>query len=194
MTSRNAIPSAHQYSQGSFDVVATQGAYLLPHPRTPVFQKGYDEQFAARLEINLRMVIVVQEIRRHKYGEVADEFRRGYTPPEAREKREAELKAMAELWERSDSSDNDSDGCEIDKYKGGSDSNAQVGPGKPVATPDQPPRPHQTHCLPSPPSSAESSLATTHKRKRRISSDDEEEKEHPAKKQIGFAQKPNTTQ
>ncbi|KAI0857845.1 hypothetical protein F4860DRAFT_330328 [Xylaria cubensis] len=180
------------------DVVGTQGAYLITHPGTPVFQESHDDQFVAELARRLHMTLVGQRNRRQRYHEAADEWRVGFTPPEVRERHRAEYKALLRREGfGTDSSDNDSDGCEIDKDKGGSDINAQVGPGKPVATPDRPkrlPRPRQAHCLPSPPSSAESSLATTHKRKRCVSSDEEEEKEHPAKKQIGFVQEPSTTQ
>ncbi|KAI0548074.1 hypothetical protein F4679DRAFT_585832 [Xylaria curta] len=203
MTSQPDIsysPTAGYDPFDSFDdVVATQGAYLITHPGTPVFRVAHDDQFVAELTKLLGWAIRGQRIRRSKYHEAADEYRRGYTPPEVREKHEAEFKLLLKIQGFSSdySSDNDSDGYEADEDKGGSDINAQVGPGKLVATPDRPkrlPGPSQAHCLPSPPSSAESSLATTHKRKRRMSSDEEEENEHPAKKQIGFVQKPSTAQ
>ncbi|KAI1420107.1 hypothetical protein F5Y12DRAFT_774602 [Xylaria sp. FL1777] len=172
------------------DIVATQGIYLVPRAGTPVLcPEAYDGQFAATLERHLNALLTVQTYRRAMYHGVADEWPIGRTPPEVKEERKAELKALDEL-EGVTSDDDGGDNDDGDKNKdkdakgkgkggnGGIDV-ARVGPGKPVTAPDW---------LPTPPPSAESPpLATPHKRKRRRISgedddDDDEKKERPAKK------------
>jgi len=54
--------TAHQTNssanlQDCFDIVATQGAYLVPCAGTPVSQEAYDDQFAAALKQHLDAVI-----------------------------------------------------------------------------------------------------------------------------------------
>jgi hypothetical protein len=174
--------------QDWLDIVATQGAYLVPRAGTPVTQEAYDDQFAAALEQHLDAVITEQICRTAMYHGAADEWPMGHTPPEVKEKRKAELKAQEELEgvTSDDGSDNDDD--DKDKDKGGNDIDARVGPGRSVAAPDRPRRPRQADWLPTPPLSAESPLATHRGKRRRISEEDEEEKEHPAKKHVSFAQ------
>jgi hypothetical protein len=83
--------------QDWLDIVATQGAYLVPRAGTPVSQEAYDDQFAAVLNQHLDAVIIEQKYRREMYHGVADEWPMGHTPPEVKEKRKAELKAQEEL-------------------------------------------------------------------------------------------------
>ncbi|KAK3385779.1 hypothetical protein B0H63DRAFT_187575 [Podospora didyma] len=203
MTSRPDSPPTTAASQDllidCLDIVATQGAYLVPRAGTPVSQESYDDH-AAALEQHLDAVITEQICRSAMYHGAADEWPMGHTPQEVKDKRNAELKAQEELEGATsdDGSDNDDD-----KDKGGNGINARVGPGNPVAP--RPRRPvRQADWLPTPPLSAESPLATTNRRRRwRISEEDDEEKERPAKKHVSFAQKvsaaaqdavPNTAQ
>jgi hypothetical protein len=176
--------------QDFLDIVATQGAYLVPRAGIPVFQKAYDDQFVAALELHLDAVSTVQICRRVMYHGAADDWPIGRTPPEVKEKRKAELKALEELGGATsdDGSDNDNDDG---KDKGGNDIDATVDPGETVAAPDRPPRlptPRRAGWLPTPLLSAESPLTTPHRRKwRRISEEDDEEKERPAKKHVSSA-------
>ncbi|KAF2812791.1 uncharacterized protein BDZ99DRAFT_517107 [Mytilinidion resinicola] len=194
MTSRPDNPPTTTASQDllidCLDIVATQGAYLVPRAGTPVSQEAYDGQFATALKQHLDAVITEQICRSVMYHGAADEWPMGHTPPEYKEKRKAELKAHEEL--EGATSDDGSDNDDDDKDKGGNDIDARVGPGKPVAAPDRPQRPRrprQADWLPTPPLSAESPLATPYRRKRRrMSEEDEEEKERPAKKHVSFAQ------
>ncbi|MCJ1251338.1 hypothetical protein MMC30_008570 [Trapelia coarctata] len=170
--------------QDFLDIVAIQGAYLVPRADTPVFQEAYDDQFAAALELHLDAVSTQQICRRVKYHGAADEWPIGRTPPEVKDKRKAELKALDELEGATsdDGSDNDDDK--------GNDIDARVDPGKTVVAPDRPRprRPRQAGWLPTPPLSAESPLITPHRRKRRrTSEEDDEEKERPAKKHVSSA-------
>ncbi|KXX76723.1 hypothetical protein MMYC01_209301 [Madurella mycetomatis] len=188
MTSRPDSPPTTTASQDllidRLDIVATRGAYLVPRAGTPVSQVAYNDQFAAALEQHLDAVITEQICRSVMYHGAADEWPMGHTPPEIKEKRNAEVKAQEELEGATsdDSSDNDDD----DKDKGSNDIDARVGPENPVASdrPRRPRRPRQADWLPTPPLSAESPLATPHRRKRRRI----EEKECPAKRHVSFAQ------
>ncbi|KAI3338905.1 hypothetical protein F4824DRAFT_498756 [Ustulina deusta] len=195
MTSRPDNPPTTTASQDlpidSLDIVATQGAYLVPRAGTPVFQEAYDDKFPAALELHLGAVVTEQICRTAMYHGAADEWPMGHTPTEIKEKRKAELKAQEELEGATsdDESDND-DG----KHKGGNGIDGAVGRGNTVAAPDQPrrprrpQRPHQAEWLPTPPISAESPLSTPHRRKRRrVSEEDDEEKERPAKKHVSSA-------
>ncbi|KAF2245140.1 hypothetical protein BU26DRAFT_522255 [Trematosphaeria pertusa] len=133
------------------------------------------------------------------YRQAADEWPIGRTPPEVKEKRNAELKALQEL--EGATSD---DGSDSDNNRDGNGIDAGVGPGKTVAAPDRPRRrPRQADWLPTPPLSAESPLATPHRRKqRRISEEDDKEKERPTKTHVRSAKEvsaaedamPNTSQ
>ena len=173
--------------QDCLDIVATQGAYLVPRAGTPVSQEAYDDRFATALKQHLDAVITEQICRSVMYHGAADEWPMGHTPPEIKEKRNAEVKAQEEREGATsdDSTDNDDD----DKDKSGN-INARVGPENPVASdrPQRPRRPRQSDWLPTPPLSAESPLATPHRRKRRRISEEDEEKECPAKKHVSFAQ------
>ncbi|KAF2254138.1 hypothetical protein BU26DRAFT_134186 [Trematosphaeria pertusa] len=147
----------------SCDIVTTQGAFLGPCLRTPVFENGYDKDFLDRLHRKLELLVMVQGWRTGKYREAADEWPIGRTPPEIKERRAAEMKAQRELWD-SDCSTGDEDPNVI--Y-------TRVGPGKTVAAPDRPPRrptppvPGQADSLPTPALSTESPLNTSHRTKRR---------------------------
>ncbi|KAF2807497.1 uncharacterized protein BDZ99DRAFT_80757 [Mytilinidion resinicola] len=184
MTSRPDSPSTTTASQDLpidfLDIVGTQGAFLVPRAGTPVAQEAYDDQFVAALELHLDAVLTEQICRRVMYHDAADDWPIGRTPPEVKEKRKAELKALEELEGATsdDGSDNDDD-----KDKGGNDIGARVEPGKTVAAPDRPRRPRrprQAGRFPTPPLSAESPLTAPHRRKRRrISEEDDEEKERP---------------
>ncbi|KAL9025673.1 MAG: hypothetical protein Q9196_005543, partial [Gyalolechia fulgens] len=108
------------------DIVATQGEYLLPRAPTPVFEKPYDEEFATKLAQALSSLVdVVQRVRRVIYHEAADEWPIGYTPPEVKERRRAELRALEALQGSSSSAGSDIDedddatadgGVQIDRF------------------------------------------------------------------------------
>ncbi|KAK3331566.1 hypothetical protein B0T19DRAFT_83150 [Cercophora scortea] len=97
------------------DIVATQGAYLAPRAHTPVFPEPHDGQFAAKLKRQLELVILQQIWRRARYHDAADEWPMGHTPPEVKEKREAELKAWDELAGVTSDGSSDSEGDDKDK-------------------------------------------------------------------------------
>ncbi|TVY68945.1 hypothetical protein LSUE1_G009486 [Lachnellula suecica] len=84
------------------NIVDTHGAYLITRPRTPVFQGTYNEEFVSTLENELNHIITQQIWRRRKYRDAADEWPIGRTPPEIKEKRATEVKAMTEQWNASD--------------------------------------------------------------------------------------------
>ncbi|KAF2969142.1 hypothetical protein GQX73_g4381 [Xylaria multiplex] len=188
---RRRLDDGLEDGKDRLDIVATQGAYLVPRAGTPVWPEDNDGEFAVLLECHLKAVLIEQGCRRAMYHEAADEFAMGHTPPEVKEKRKAELKAMEEFEDLTsdDGSDNDDDG------KGGNYIDVMVPPRKPVAAPDW---------FPTPPLSAERPLVTPHNRKRRrISREDKEEKERPAKKHANPVQEapaaaedtvPNTAQ
>ncbi|KAI3316750.1 hypothetical protein HD806DRAFT_420520 [Xylariaceae sp. AK1471] len=152
------------------DIVATHGKYLIPPMRTPVFEKSYDEEFAAELAQRLDALTIRQLVRRAKYHEAADEWPIGHTPPEVKERRRAELRVLEEL-ERA-LSDEDSDSDEVSLEKG------QAAPGRASHT-----RLQETRWLPTPPLSTHSPIPTSYERKRRHVSTDEVE-ERPRKTRI----------
>ena len=165
------------------DIVATQGAYLVPRTGTPVLEKPYNIEFVKRLNMYLDVLVMRQGWRRSIYRSDADEWPIGRTPPELKERRKAELKAMEELWDitSDDSSANNEDKDE--GVNGIRDDKKRTG-----AALAQPRTSRQTGGLPSPSLSAEISLATPYSRKRRrISEEDDEEKEDHARKNVKFA-------
>lgn len=74
------------------DVLATQGAHLLPRPSTPVFAPDIDELlFPSKLCKKLEFQLFLVQWRTDRYGrDVAEGWPRGRTPVEAR--REAKLR------------------------------------------------------------------------------------------------------
>ncbi|KAI0453498.1 hypothetical protein F5B21DRAFT_279136 [Xylaria acuta] len=153
------------------DIVATQGEYLVPRMRTPVFEKAYDEEFAAALTRGLNALAVVQSARRNMYHEAADEWPIGHTPPEVKERRRAELRALEEL-ER-DLSDENSDSDEVGSEK------RRAAPGRASRT-----HPQEVRWLPTPPPSTHSLIPAPHGRKRRRVSTGNEEEERPRKTHV----------
>ena len=178
-------PSANSIAhlQNCLDIVATQGAYLVPRAGTPVFEKPYDAEFAAALEQQIGGLIVEQICRSTMYRGAADEWPIGHTPPEVREKRKAELKAQEDLQDATsdDGSVNDNDDNGI---------SAGVGPGKAEVAPSQ------ADLLPTPPRSVESPLATLHtKKRRRISKEvDDGETKRPTKTRVRPAKRSSTAE
>ncbi|MCJ1309561.1 hypothetical protein MMC25_003221 [Agyrium rufum] len=169
--------------QDSFDIVATQSACLLPRRRSPVFREPYDDKFITTLDRSLNSLSWRQELRQHKYHGAADEWPVGRTPPEITEMYEAEMKALDELWDASDNSQDD-----YVKDRGCTAVDARIGPGKTVTTPERSRKSHQAGLIPTPPLSTQSPLTTPHRwKRRRISEEDDEKKERPAKKQISSA-------
>lgn len=137
---------------------------------TPVFPETHDAKFVITLEKKLGALIVEQICRRAMYHGAADEWPIGHTPPEVKEKRHAELKALEELdgVTSNDGSDSDNDDNDV--------LDAEVGPGKLAAPLGSRKRSCQADWLPTPPLSAESPLDTSHRRKRRrISGDDKKD-------------------
>ena len=115
-------------SQDRLDIVATQGAYLVPRSHTPVFEEAYDETFAAALDEASDTLNMIQQIRRAKYHEAADEWPIGFTPPEVKERRLAELRAIEEMEDvtSDEGSDRDEGGDAIP------DGKARVEKGRPA--------------------------------------------------------------
>ncbi|KAI0545450.1 hypothetical protein F4679DRAFT_462153 [Xylaria curta] len=154
------------------DIVATQGAYLMPRPRTPVLQEACRDHFAYTLRMGLEAAIE-QRRRRAKFPDPADEWSQGYPLPEVEKKHNT-------TTDGGSNNDHDHDGKDKDKDKCGNNVNARVSLGKPVAALDQPRKQHWLFSLLADP---EYSVATPHGRKRReISGEDDEGKERPAKR------------
>ncbi|MCJ1471264.1 mitochondrial import inner membrane translocase subunit TIM16 [Pseudocyphellaria aurata] len=115
---------------------------------------------------------IKQGLRRSMYREAAEESPCGHTPPEVRERRAAELKAMDEM----PSSDQSSDG---DEGLGATpDGKARAEKARPAAEQASRSQPQEAHRLSTPPLSADSLLPTPRGRKRQR---DEEEEEYPKK-------------
>ncbi|OTB02491.1 hypothetical protein M426DRAFT_322585 [Hypoxylon sp. CI-4A] len=93
----NLTTTAYESLANRLDVVATQGAYLVPRVGTPVFEKAYDVGFSVELTRQLNALLVRETCRNVMYHGAADEWPIGRTPPELKEKRQAELKALEEL-------------------------------------------------------------------------------------------------
>ncbi|TVY65762.1 hypothetical protein LSUE1_G010048 [Lachnellula suecica] len=84
------------------DIVNTHSSYPITRPRTPVFHGTYNEDFVSMLENELNHIVTQQIWRQRKYCDAADEWPIGHTPPEIKEKCAAEVKAMTEQWNASD--------------------------------------------------------------------------------------------
>ncbi|MCJ1466004.1 hypothetical protein MMC07_004623 [Pseudocyphellaria aurata] len=184
MGRRYPVPQGWPADWYKFDIVATQGAYLLSCPRTPVFEKDYHETFAARLDRAFRWHKIKQGLRRSMYREAAEESPGGHTPPEVRERRAAELKAMDELPSSDQSSDEDEgDGATPD----GKAREEKARPATEQASRTQPQE--EAHGLSTPPLSlsADSLLPTPQGRKRRR----DEEEEYPRKTRVISTARPD---
>ena len=176
----DAITTARQNLQKSFDIVATQGAYLVPRAGTPVWKEPYDE-FATTLEQKLNLLILEQSWRRDMYHEAADGWPIGHTPPEVKQKYQAKVQARVELW--GIASDDGSDNENNDNGVG-----ARVSSDKAVAAS------YQADWLPTPSLSAESPRATQYKRKRwRISEEGNAETKCPARTRVNNDRKRQRT-
>ncbi|KAI9671608.1 MAG: hypothetical protein M1829_004613 [Trizodia sp. TS-e1964] len=98
------------------DVVATQGAYLLSPPNTPIFRTNFDyDLFTAELQSGLESLVrIVQPGREAKYVQLAaEEWPIGRTPREVQEVYEAKAMLAMALWNDSswtDSSEGEGDG------------------------------------------------------------------------------------
>lgn len=144
-----------------------------------MFEKTYDEEFAAALSRKLYGATVGQGCRRVMYGEVADEWLDGHTPTEVKEKYKAELKALEELEGATsdDGSDTDGDGAD-----------GRAGLERGVTAPDRSRRPHQSPWLPTPPQSVDDPVPKLYRRKRRrnpgTDKEDDEEKKRPTETRI----------
>ncbi|MCJ1424606.1 hypothetical protein MMC29_002494 [Sticta canariensis] len=162
------------------DIVATQGMYLVPQMRTPVFEKDYDEDFAATLARKLKAVISIEQpLRRIMYGPDADEWLAGHTPPEARERYCAEMRAEEEAWDitSDEASDNDEEGDAVVDGRAGAEK------GQAASVRASRPQPPEVGWLPTPPLSAHNPRPAPHgKRRRRISTGVEEEEEEGPRK------------
>jgi hypothetical protein len=157
-------------------------AYLVTRGNTPVWEKDYDEQFAAKLQMHLDALVTGQKCRTAVYHGAADEWPMGYTPPELIEKLRAEVKASRELWDITSDEESDNDDGEIHKAAGA------VGRENEMSATDRPRMPRQAEGLPTPSMSSESPVSTPHKRKRQMGSeDDDKEEERPAKKRARSA-------
>ncbi|KAI0965884.1 hypothetical protein F4678DRAFT_451158 [Xylaria arbuscula] len=176
------------------DVVATQGAYLVPCPRTPVFPKAYLDEFATLLEKELNAVLIEKDKRTRMYHGDADDWAMGHTPIEIKENHRARLKAWVELWDMTSDDESDNDDGKHKGSNGVDGVDGTVGRGNTVAAPGQrrrprrPQGPHQAELLPTPPMSAKSHLSIPQRRKRRRESEEDDEgKERPAKKHVSSA-------
>ena len=159
-------------SQDYLDIVATQGAYLIPRSNTPVWEKEYDEKFAAALDNVSDTLDMIKRIRRAKYHEAAEEWPIGFTPPEVKERRLAELRAIEEMEDitTDEGSDGDDGGVAIPNGK------ARVEKARPVTERASQTRLQEAHGLPTP-LSGNSPLPMPQGTKRRH----DEEKEYPRK-------------
>ncbi len=83
---------------------------LVPRPNTPVFENPQPIHFAIALEQELGGLITAQNCRRRMYRDAADEWPIGRTPPEVKEKRKAEVKALVELWDITSDDGSEADG------------------------------------------------------------------------------------
>ncbi|KAL9014352.1 MAG: hypothetical protein Q9173_001001 [Seirophora scorigena] len=157
-------PGAHCYltpSKNFLDIVATNGAYLVPRRPTPVFEKTPNEEFAATLYRELHALLVVQKCRRVMYRQAAEEWPIGRTPPEVKEQRDAELRMLLQFEGITSDSSGDSD--KGDDAAGGDAGLEECV----VATTDRPYPPPQARFLPIPPLSADDPLSAPRGRKRR---------------------------
>ena len=159
--------------QNRLDIVATQGEYLVPRADTPIFEKAYDEEFAAALARKLKALTIGQIVRRVMYRQAADEWPIGRTPPEVKEHRRAELRALEELEGVTSDGASDSDRDDHATADGSASSEkAQAAPGRAFQ-----PQPQEARWLPTPPLSAHSPIPTLYGRKRRrVSIGDDEER------------------
>ncbi|KAI1133651.1 hypothetical protein F5Y10DRAFT_3063 [Nemania abortiva] len=82
-----------------FDVVKTQGAYLVSGPPTPHHRKVNVDEFATQLYGRLDFLVRMLEIRRRRYGIAADEWPPGRMPTEMVEKRKAEVEKLLAMME-----------------------------------------------------------------------------------------------
>lgn len=150
-------------------------ALLLDHAH-PVFQP-YDTEFATRLSWKLCGCVVCQRFRRLKYREAADKWTIGRTPPEIKEKYDAEIKALEE-GPSANSSDKDGDG------DGG---DGRAGPKKGITAPGPSRRSPRVPWLPTPPQSADDPPHKPRGRKRRRNPEEnDEEKNRPRKIRVWF--------
>ena len=138
-----------------------------------MFEVAYNREFAATLSQMLHGLLLGYRARRIKYGELADEWPIGRTPPEIERKYEEDMKAREELEvATSDNSSHDDDGDEDD---------TRVDPKRGASSPD-PPRqlPHVLWLL-TPPQSVHEPLLKPcgRKRRRNLSTDKEDASERP---------------
>ncbi|KAL8941859.1 MAG: hypothetical protein Q9216_002003 [Gyalolechia sp. 2 TL-2023] len=143
------------------DIVATNGAYLVPRMATPVFEETSNEDFAATLYQELHALLVVQNSRRAMYRQAAEEWPIGRTPPEMKEQRAAGLKVVLQF-----------EGITSDESDKGDDAGLEEDV---VATADRPHPPPQARFLPIPTLSVDGPPSTPRGRKRRRISDSDKE-------------------
>lgn len=170
--------------------MATQGEYLVPRSHTPVFEEEYHETFAERLDRAFRRYEFGQRLRRARYHEAADESPAGFTPPEVKERRRAELKAIDEMWKKVDRESGDWDSSDGDE---GDDATpdgkacverVQSATEWPTLT-----RSQEAHGLPTPSLSPHSSPQTPLGRKRRCDEEEKKGEEPPKEKEEEPARK-----
>lgn len=159
------------------DIVATQGAYLIHRPTTPVSHKAYDVDFVTTLEKHLNAVVTQQICRYAMYHEAANEWPIGHTPPEVKQRRDTELRRLEELEVTSNDGSDGDDECII---------RARSEPGEIVAASA---RKLRSAWLPSPSLSVEDSLTTSGKRKRWTMSEEDDEKMGHVKKHVRTSRK-----
>lgn len=162
-------------SQGLSDIVATQGAYLITPPRTPIFEKPYHETFLAKLDRAFQLHDFGQRLRRSKYHEAADEWLFGYTPPEVRERYLAEMRAIEDLWDKTTDESSDGNGDEGDDAI--ANGKARVEKTRPATQRASRTLSKEAHGLPTPSLTGHSSSPTKQGRKRRLDGEEEEEEE-----------------
>jgi hypothetical protein len=164
------VTNSGRPSQSRLDIVATQGAYLVPRPHTPVFEKSYDESFATALDRAFNALNVEQLLRHTMYREAADEWPIGHTPPEVKERRLAELRAMDDMeWATSDEDSGGDEGDDVTPY-----AKTRVEKAPPAGERAWRTGPQEAHGLPTPPLSTCSPLPMAEERRRPL-----DEKEYP---------------
>ncbi|KAG6034677.1 hypothetical protein E4U41_006462 [Claviceps citrina] len=197
MTSRPDSPStaavAPDLLMDPFDIVATQGAYLVPRRAgTPVFRDDYLEELTTKLHKSLELLLWAQDIRRSRYHEDADEWPMGHTPPWLVERREAELAEWEKRCEMLDLEEFgvSDDGSDKDDEKKPGDSHTDPGADavEASATPRQSKRQTRSHeavWLPTPLPSDEKTPTAPHGKERRgVEGEADKGEERLAKKHV----------
>ena len=121
-------------SQDYDDVVTTRGAFLVPRGNTPVVERGYDAKFATDLCVRLDALVTVQAVRRAQYGDDAEQWPIGRTPPELVQKRKDEIEKLKAFFDAVESpSDSTTPNCAPSAHSPHKIEEHETRPGEPGA-------------------------------------------------------------